>query len=80
MACNSEGGSGHMDGTSKATVDTRLVNLETLFSSIHLDLAEIRGRLSHMPTLWGIAGVMLGINAGIVAVVALAISAVKVLK
>ena len=40
-------------------------------------VASIEGRLHHMPTLWGIAGTMLGINAGIVAVAALAVRFIR---
>lgn len=35
--------------------------------SLKTDIAEIKGKLSHMPTMWSVAGTTLAINAGILA-------------
>lgn len=40
-------------------------------------LAEIKGRLAFMPTLFQVGGTMLAINAGIVAIAALAVTLLR---
>ncbi|WP_434617445.1 hypothetical protein [Azospirillum sp. B2RO_4] len=54
-----------------------LKRLEPSLSRITVDLAELKGKISHMPTLWQIAGTMLAINAGIVAVAGLAVALLR---
>jgi hypothetical protein len=63
-----------------AALEARVATIEGDVKKILLDLAEIKARLTHMPTLWAIAGIMLGINAGIVAVSAFAVSVLKLAR
>lgn len=50
---------------------------EPALSRMTGDLAELKGKIAHMPTLWQIAGTMLAINAGIVAVAGLAVALLR---
>lgn len=54
-----------------------LKRLEPAISKLTVDMAELKGRVAHMPTLWQIGTTMLAINAGIVAVAGLIVTLLR---
>jgi hypothetical protein len=65
--------------TDVAEIKGILARLEATITKIRDDVMELKGKVSLMPTIWQIAGVVLGINAGIVAVSAFAITVLRLL-
>lgn len=69
---------GTIEAGSKEIMQT-LTRLEPALSKLVVDVAEIKGKVSHTPTLLQIGGTMLAINAGIVAVAALLTATLRLL-
>lgn len=58
-------------------IRSTLGRLEPLLRQQSIDMAEMKGRLAHMPTLFQTGATMLAINAGIVAVAGLIVVLLK---
>lgn len=66
------------DGPHDSGMEARITNLEAdvsdikgILKSLEPKISEMYGQMKHFPSIWNIAGVMLAINVGIVAVAAL---------
>lgn len=54
-----KGGGGDHTGGMDDTA--RIAKLEDAVTGIRIDLAEIKGKLSHMPTTWGLVLIVIGL-------------------
>lgn len=48
-------------GTNPPDMETRVIELEKAVTAIRIDLAEIKGKLSHMPTTWSLVIIIVGL-------------------
>lgn len=62
---------------SVSDIRSTLGRLEPLLRQQSIDMAEMKGRVAHMPTLFQTGATMLAINAGIVAVAGLIVVLLK---
>jgi hypothetical protein len=54
-------GGGGGDHTGGMELTRRVEKLEDSVAAIRIDLAEIKGRLSHMPTTWSLVVIVIGV-------------------
>lgn len=62
------GGDGGHDG-GMSDLEKRVGSLETKVDQMRVDLAEIKGRISQIPTTWQMATWFVGVSMGLVALV-----------
>jgi hypothetical protein len=54
-------GDGGNDNTGGMDLSLRVSKLEDAVMAIRIDLAEIKGKLSHMPTTWSLVVIVIGV-------------------
>ena len=65
------------DGPHDPGMEARVAKLEEAAASMRLELAEIKGKISNLPTTWQLVGVNFGLAIGVAALVFAIVRAMK---